>query len=195
MSAEPIFTVPNQLTLARLGLSVVLFGLIAAGQWAWCLVVFALAGLTDWLDGYLARVLKASSALGRMLDPLVDKVMMSGAFIFLLPAGTAGGWLVPWMVAVMVGREFLVTGLRGYLEQRGVAFGADLGGKVKMVLQCAALAVIFMAEAWPTAGLGPWRAGLIWAMLAATVLSGGRYVWKAAGLFTSPPTDDRHQDR
>ena len=70
-------------------LAVVLFVLIAVESWLWCLVVFALAALTDWLDGYLARLQGQTSALGRILDPLVDKVLMCGAFIFLLPLGSA----------------------------------------------------------------------------------------------------------
>lgn len=173
-----LFALPNQLTASRLVLAVVLFVLIELGAWLWCLAVFALAALTDWLDGYLARVQGLTSALGRAFDPLVDKVLMCGAFIFLLPVGDPQGWLKPWMVVVVVSRELLVTGLRGYFESVGVPFGADWLGKLKMVLQCAALAGIFLVQHLGDAGLARARDVLIWLMLASTILSGLQYFWR-----------------
>ncbi|MFQ3651447.1 MAG: CDP-diacylglycerol--glycerol-3-phosphate 3-phosphatidyltransferase [Gemmataceae bacterium] len=181
MSAESFKSIPNVLTLSRLGLSLALFALIAWEYWLAALLVFVLAALTDWLDGYLARLLNAGSALGRMLDPLVDKVLVTGAFIFLLPVGLREGWLAPWMVALVTAREFLITGLRAYLEAQGVSFGADWLGKFKMVTQCAALLAALAAPLLP--GLAPLRNGLLWTMLAATVASGVQYVVRA----TRPP--------
>jgi len=141
------------------------------------------------------------STLGRNLDPLVDKVLICGAYIFLLPfgmrdseAGTAG-WLVPWMVTVIVARELIITSLRSFMENRGASFGADWLGKLKMGLQCAALFAIFIALeiGWANspdpvfsegffAFVGTARDGLIWAMLAATALSGLQYIWRAASV-------------
>ena len=189
----PVFNLPNQLTAARFVLALVLFGLISAGLWVWCLVVFFLAALTDILDGHLARKLNLGSTLGRNLDPLVDKVLMCGAYVFLLPLGAREGWLWPWMVVVVVARELLITGLRSFLEGHGAQFGADWLGKLKMWLQCAALVAIFVvleSEARNAAECCPdllWffrtaRDGLIYAMLAATALSGLQYLWKAASL-------------
>ena len=182
----PMFNLPNQLTLARFGLAVVLFVLIAVGWWYGCLLVFALAALTDLLDGHLARRWNVASALGRNLDPLADKVLVCGAFIFLLPKGTEGGWLTPWMVTVVVLRELLITSLRSLLEGHGIKFGADWLGKLKMWLQSAALIAIFVAFAAAGTG-GEWflesaRDGLIYAMVAATALSGLQYVAKGAVL-------------
>src|SRR6516162_5095587 len=91
----PVFNLPNQLTASRFVLGVVLFLLIDLGLWIGCIVVFALAAATDWLDGYLARKQGLVSTLGRNLDPLVDKVLVCGAYIFLLPISGAG--LAPWM--------------------------------------------------------------------------------------------------
>jgi CDP-diacylglycerol--glycerol-3-phosphate 3-phosphatidyltransferase len=181
---------PNQLTAARLVLALVLFALIGAGLWLACIVVFALAALTDWLDGYLARKQGLTSTLGRNLDPLVDKVLICGAYIFLLPLGNPDGWLVPWMVTVIVARELVITSLRSFIENRGATFGADWLGKIKMGLQCAALFAIFayLHEDMPmTSGNVHWflatvRDVLIWAMLAATALSGIQYLWRAASL-------------
>jgi CDP-diacylglycerol--glycerol-3-phosphate 3-phosphatidyltransferase len=186
-----IFSLPNQLTTSRLVLSVVLFVLIAVESWVWCLVVFFLAALTDWLDGYLARLQGQTSALGRVLDPLVDKVLICGAFIFLLPHGIGPqdepAWLTPWMVTVVVAREFLITGLRGWLESVGVRFGADWLGKIKMTLQCAALVAIFVALYTPGPTLGLIRLVLVYAMLAATILSGLQYVLRGTLILASNP--------
>src|SRR5437660_6844951 len=142
--AQPhVFNLPNQLTASRFVLGIVLFVLIEVRDlWVWCAVVFALAAVTDWLDGYLARRLQLGSTLGRNLDPLVDKVVVCGAYIFLLPVAGAG--LSAWIVTVVVARELIITGLRSFMENRGATFGADMLGKVKMVLQCAALFGIFV---------------------------------------------------
>ncbi len=183
------FNLPNQLTTGRLGLAVVLFVLIAFELWGWCLAVFALAAVTDWLDGYLARRQGLTSALGRVYDPLVDKVLMGGAFIFLLPRGAAEGWLTPWMVTVVVARELLITGLRNFLETLGVQFGADWLGKLKMVLQCAAVIAIFIVllDQAPAPVLVYIRNGLIYVMLLATILSGVQYIWRGAMLLRNAP--------
>ncbi len=176
--AATVFNLPNQLTASRLVLAVILFALIAYQAWLSALCVFAVAAFTDWLDGYLARVQGLTSSFGRMLDPLVDKVLISGAFIFLLPFGTPAGWLTPWMVVVVVAREFLITGLRSYLEQLGVQFGADWLGKLKMVLQCAAISAILVSLHDSRDEVAWLRDLLIWAMLSITILSGAQYFWK-----------------
>lgn len=181
-----VFNLANQMTAARLVLGVVLFVLIAGHAWAWCVIVFALAAVTDWLDGYLARLQGLSSALGRVFDPLVDKVLVCGAYIFLL--AVPGSGLVAWMVTVVVARELIINGLRSFLESRGTTFGADWLGKVKMVLQCATLFAIFVALGVVDGGspeaaqvfFGRLRDGLIDAMLGATALSGLQYLWRAA---------------
>lgn len=189
----PVFNVPNQLTAARLVLGIILFVLIALECWLACVVVFAAAALTDWLDGFLARRHGLASTLGRLFDPLVDKVVICGAYIFLLGAGPAAG-LAPWVVAVVVARELVITGLRSFVETRGVNFGADWLGKLKMGLQCAALFAIFAglyaqshAEGAAWAGdILTLRDGLVYAMVGATALSGLQYLWRAALLLREP---------
>src|SRR5712692_2216028 len=138
----PVFNLPNQLTAARAGLAVILFAFIAQNWWGSCLVVFALAAVTDYLDGYLARLQGITSTLGRNLDPLVDKILICGAYIFILPVPGSG--LTAWMVTVVVARELTITVLRSYLEGQGAKFGADWLGKIKMWLQCAALIAVFV---------------------------------------------------
>jgi CDP-diacylglycerol--glycerol-3-phosphate 3-phosphatidyltransferase len=183
-----IFNLPNLLTAARFVLALVLFVLIAAEWWGWCLAVFIVAAFTDWLDGYLARKQGLTSTLGRNLDPLVDKVLTCGAYVFLLPLGDREGWLLPWMVTVVVARELVITSLRSFLETMGARFGADWLGKIKMGLQCAAIIAIFVAEmrpewwTWLPGFLAVTRDVLIYAMLVFTTLSGLQYFWKAAAL-------------
>jgi CDP-diacylglycerol--glycerol-3-phosphate 3-phosphatidyltransferase len=189
-SRPPVFNLPNQLTGARFVLALVLFALIELHLWIAAIVVFALAALTDWLDGYLARKQGLVSTLGRNLDPLVDKVLVAGAYIFLLPKEGAG--LAAWMVTLVVARELVITSLRSFMENltvpgrnTSVQFGADWLGKIKMVLQCAALFAIFLGLEFPEKALLLIRDILIYAMLVATVLSGLQYLWRAFQLLKS----------
>ncbi len=188
-----VWNVPNQLTLARFVLALILFGLIAFESWGWCLAVFLVAAFTDWLDGYLARLHNLTSTLGRNLDPLVDKLLMCGCYIFLLPQGSKEGWLTPWMVTIVVGREMVITSLRAYMETVGARFGADWLGKLKMGLQCAAVIAVFLElisrAAWPEAvsWLPRVRDALLYAMLASTLLSGLQYLWRAATHYRDSP--------
>ena len=182
------FNLPNQLTASRFVLALILFVLIEQESWIACLGVFLLASFTDWLDGYLARKQGLTSTLGRNLDPLVDKVLVCGTYIFLLPDGDKAGWLKPWMVVVVVARELVITGLRSFMENLGAKFGADWLGKIKMGLQCAALIAIFIAleaEGQQSSQLWwivPTRDVLLYAMLATTLFSGLQYLWRAGAL-------------
>jgi len=177
----PVFNLPNQLTAGRLVLGIILFVLIEHDQWLWCIVVFALAAVSDWLDGYIARKQGLTSTLGRNLDPLVDKVVICGAYIFLLREPESA--LTPWMVVIVISRELIITGLRSFLENLGANFGAEWLGKIKMVLQCAALFAIFLALYEKNLPLFTWpRDILVWSMLIATALSGLQYLWKAFAL-------------
>jgi CDP-diacylglycerol---glycerol-3-phosphate 3-phosphatidyltransferase len=179
---------PNILTTSRLFLAFVLFWAIGASRWPTALVVFLVAAATDWLDGYIARRYGSASPLGRMYDPLVDKVLMVGAFVFLLDVRTSpleggSGW-TPWMVVVLLAREFLVTGIRAYLEERGVAFGADWIGKAKMFIQAGALAWILAAFCLAERAAAPAWAGALrdllnWSAVGLTAASGLNYLWVA----------------
>jgi CDP-diacylglycerol--glycerol-3-phosphate 3-phosphatidyltransferase len=180
---------PNRITLGRLGTSVALFASLVALQQnllssqrllAWiALGIFALTATTDWLDGYLARRRNEVTVLGRMMDPFVDKVLICGTLIFLV-AMAPRIW-PPWMVVVIVVREFLVSGIRGYMESRGINFAAKTVGKVKMVLQClaAGATLLLFAVGDPGRAKPPWLATmcplLAWAALLSTVYSGWVY--------------------
>ncbi|MCI0651323.1 MAG: CDP-diacylglycerol--glycerol-3-phosphate 3-phosphatidyltransferase [Planctomycetes bacterium] len=147
---------PNRITLARLLIAVLLFFMLTLqfdSDWAssqrltlnLATIVFVICVATDWLDGYLARRYGMITVFGRIADPFVDKVVVCGACIYLVKI--APELIKPWFAAVLVAREFLVTSLRGFIESRGVAFGARLGGKVKMVLQSITLPVAMCFQA------------------------------------------------
>jgi CDP-diacylglycerol---glycerol-3-phosphate 3-phosphatidyltransferase len=185
---EPLLHVPNLLSFARIPLAVVLFACIVHEWWFAGLIVFLIATATDWLDGWWARKYGPLTLVGRNLDPLADKVLVCGAFIYLIPVKDAG--IDPWMVTVVVCRELLVTGIRGMVEAAGKKFGADWFGKLKMGLQCAVLIGVLLL-AWlhtlegtsdVLAVLNPIQLVLLWLMLLATVGSGLQYVVKAVKL-------------
>ncbi len=187
---ESLLNVPNLLSFARIPLAVGLFVCIVQGAWLAGLIIFLVATATDWLDGWWARKYGPLTLVGRNLDPLADKILVCGTFIYLIPVTAAG--IDPWMVTVVVCRELLVTGIRGMVEATGKKFGADWFGKLKMALQCAVLIGVLLIRWLDTlsgtsdalAVLNPVQLVLLWAMLVATIGSGAQYVVKAAKLLS-----------
>lgn len=198
-----IWTLPNQLTVSRIVLSIVLFGCIGFRAYSAAFVLFVVAASTDWLDGFLARKYGLVTQLGRILDPFADKMIICGTFIFLAAVPTEfvtapGGLRVeesvsriqPWMAVLVMGRELLVTALRSFIEQRGTDFSADMSGKLKMVVQCVAagtsLYYLAFQPAWPR-----WPLDVaVWSAVALTVYSGAVYIRRAASLIDSAPRTD-----
>ena len=186
--SERSLNVPNAITLARLLLSFILFTLIQMGnQWLWATGLFVFAVATDVLDGYIARKYQLITQLGRILDPFVDKFITGGTFLFLLPVPLSG--VNPWMVVIVLGREMLVTSLRGFLEQKGADFSASASGKLKMFLQCAAATAALLSldsnireTTFSGASFLQIRDMLLWTMVAVTVWSGFDYVRRAIQL-------------
>jgi len=137
---QQALNLPNLITFSRLLLAVVLFTLIyVEGLWIPAAVVFVVAASTDALDGFVARRYGLVTTLGRILDPFVDKIIVCGTFVFLLERKLDSG-INSWMVLIVISREMFVTSLRAFLEQQGHDFSATWSGKLKMVLQCIALA-------------------------------------------------------
>ena len=187
MVTDRIVTVPNLLSFARLCLSIVLFILIERQAWVAATGLFVVAASTDWLDGWYARRFQQVSRLGRIFDPLVDKVIICGAWMLV---AERSGPITAWMALVVVLRELIVTAIRGEMERTGRDFSAAWSGKLKMLLQCLAVGVVLGARAWPE-----WRPGgidlasvgavLAWAAVAATIWSGVEYVVAARVLVTA----------
>ena len=193
MSSSPaldrVWTVPNILSAARLLLAVGFFVAAERAAWVPALGLFLVAVSTDWVDGWWARRFNQVSRVGRILDPLVDKVIVCGGFI-LLAARDGSSAILPWMAVVVVVRELVVTAVRAEMERIGHDFSAGFSGKLKMVLQCAAIGLELAARAWPDASLGGIAAGqaamaVTWAAVATTVYSGIEYLFTAGRMLAA----------
>lgn len=147
---------PNTLTLSRLGLAGVMMALLTLPlpyAKSAALLVFAVAGLTDYLDGEIARRRHLITAFGRLMDPLTDKVMVCAAFVsfveITIPVpGKAPVPLVPaWIAVIIISREFLVTGLRLLAALRGNVISAGKWGKHKTVWQIVAIVILLLGIA------------------------------------------------
>jgi CDP-diacylglycerol--glycerol-3-phosphate 3-phosphatidyltransferase len=189
-ASAAVFNLPNQLTVSRLLLAVVLFALMAWECYSTALVVFVVAAFTDWLDGYLARRYGMVTTLGRILDPFADKMIICGVLVFLASVPEPGLrelGMRAWVAVLVIGRELLVTALRGFLEQQGADFSAAMSGKLKMVAQCAAAASslgwLSLAQRGDVPSWLSWTVTLsIWATVVLTIFSGVAYIRTALRL-------------
>ncbi len=178
---ERFWNIPNALSISRLALAAVAWGLIARSSFAAALVVFSIAAITDALDGFVARLLKQESDIGRQLDPLVDKILIIGTLVYLLTIPGTG--VMPWMVAAITTRELAIQWVRSLLEGRGIAFGAKASGKLKTVFQCLAVVAVLLVSAvgvdrYPQARIA--RDALLWIAVLQTLYSGIVYAIIAA---------------
>lgn len=184
---------PNLITFSRLILAILLFVLIDNGQWMLTSAfLFVFAASTDFLDGWLARRYGQVTTLGRIMDPFVDKIIVGGAFLFLLvPGGDRSSGVTAWMVIIIIGREMFISSLRGFLEQQGRDFSASLIGKLKMVMQCAAVTAVLLSLSpdlnWTW--LPRVRDGLLWLAVGLTIWSGLIYMIRAVRLLNEARTD------
>jgi CDP-diacylglycerol--glycerol-3-phosphate 3-phosphatidyltransferase len=137
-----IWNLPNALTLFRIFLVPVLVVVLLTKFSNFLgLGIFLLAAATDYFDGYLARRMKKTTRLGALLDPIADKLLISAAFISLVELGLAKAW----MVVIIIGREFAVSGLRAIAAQQGVTIAASPLGKTKMITQVIAISLLIIA--------------------------------------------------
>lgn len=140
--------VPNLLTVGRLGLTALFLAAIALANvlplaMSAALLFFVVAGITDYLDGYLARNVYGITSFGRLMDPLADKVMVCAAFV----SFTALGLVPAYIVVIIIAREFLVTGLRLLAIEKGLLISAGRWGKHKTIWQITAIIVILVGLA------------------------------------------------
>ncbi len=183
---------PNKLTVARLILSFLFVGLLTIDGLplakTFALLVFVIAAVTDFLDGYIARKHGLVTNFGKLMDPLADKVLMCAGFVLLTELG-----LIPaWIVILILTREFLVTGLRLLASAEGVVLAAENLGKYKTTAQIVTIIyfLVYLAASEAMLGwfkpffdafyFGPQHLGsvLIWLSLILTMWSGFSYVWK-----------------
>src|SRR5512139_674079 len=165
---------PNILTGARIAaVPVVMILLCFDGPWASFLgaLIFMLAGATDFLDGFLARRHRLVSRLGKFMDPLADKLLVSAALIMLIPLGRVPAW----MAFLIVGRELAVTGLRGLAASEGIILAPDRWGKAKTLLQMAALTCLILHYPFLSINVQQLGTVLLWLALIITMVSGTWY--------------------
>ena len=201
---------PNKVTLGRIGLAVcfVMALLLPPNGWirshfpfgkTTALIIFVVASLTDWWDGWYARTYKMETTFGALLDPLADKVLTTAAFICFIeqPSYRPGVPLVQaWMTLVIVARDFLVTGLRLVASDQGVVLKAERLGKHKTISQMVTIIFILLGlaarEDWNCFGMDPAQFnrlfsqsvfGLMLLTVGLTLLSGIVYFYKNGGLF------------
>ena len=140
---------PNLLTLSRVPF---LFLIAALMFWEFpfsnsvAFVVFVIAGLTDWLDGKIAREMGIISVFGQLMDALTDKVLTVGLFMLFLALGLLKDWMV-FMVLLILSREFLITGLRMVAAAKDTVLPAEKAGKIKTVFQIIAIGALIVARA------------------------------------------------
>ncbi|HSJ01640.1 MAG: CDP-diacylglycerol--glycerol-3-phosphate 3-phosphatidyltransferase [Verrucomicrobium sp.] len=196
---------PNQLTVLRLILTavfVVLFYLPITNRISVSLLVFAVASITDYLDGHLARSRNLVTNFGKLMDPLADKILMTAALILLatsqVPLPNGKDAVEVWIVIAILAREFFVTGIRQIASNHGVVLAAEKLGKHKMVWQIITVCyfLLYASTAEPMFG---WLApAFTWApfspkifgnlciimMAGLTIVSGFSYFWKNRKLFS-----------
>ncbi len=153
-------------------------------------LIFALASLTDWADGYFARRRKQITPLGQVIDPLADKLLTSAALISLVQMDLAQSW----MVAVIIGRELAVTTLRSLAYARGVAMPASPLGKIKMVAQVVAILALILAhgQTWPFYLIGQ---AALWVVVVTALVSGADYFRRFNDILSPRAADFRVPDK
>jgi CDP-diacylglycerol--glycerol-3-phosphate 3-phosphatidyltransferase len=191
---------PNKLTVSRFGLTV-LFLWAVFSKFAYndtlALIFFCLAGVTDFLDGRIARARKLITNFGILMDPLADKIMVCSAFIAFVESThmrpDAPVKVGAWMVVIIVGRELAITGLRLLAASKNIVLAAERYGKHKTISQIVcviALLVVDASEEWPAALKNifmPWTPVfadiMLWITVVLTALSGIIYLWRNRALY------------
>jgi CDP-diacylglycerol--glycerol-3-phosphate 3-phosphatidyltransferase len=174
---KSIFNLPNSLTLFRVACIPVLVLLLFFPHKLTSFVaalVFALASISDLLDGFLARRQQLVTTFGKFLDPLADKLIVSAALIMLIPLG----WAPAWMVVVIVGRELAITGLRSMAVSEGKVISADALGKKKMVFQIVAILGLLLHYEYFGVNFHAVGMFFLWVAVILTLWSGVNYFRK-----------------
>ncbi len=166
----------NKITLLRIiaaPLLIILLSLPSRITALTAAALFLAASLTDMVDGLVARRGNMVTTLGKFLDPLADKILVSTALVML----AALGWAPAWAAAVIIAREFAVTGLRTVAVEQGVVLAADRYGKLKTVLQITALCPLMLHYPWFGLDPAPVGLALLYVAVALTIFSGGNYLY------------------
>lgn len=173
---------PNKLTMGRILAIPVFIVVFLMGYNYAAAVIFILAALTDMLDGHIARKYNLVTNFGKLMDPLADKLLVMSALLCLVQVGDVAGW----MVIVILGREFIITGMRQVAAAQGIVIAAGTTGKIKTITQMIAIPLLLL-ENWPFSMLSfelPMDMVFLWLALIMTVISGAEYIVKNRQLFS-----------
>jgi CDP-diacylglycerol--glycerol-3-phosphate 3-phosphatidyltransferase len=180
LSRSKALSLPNLLTYGRCVAVPAVVGLLFWPDESWArwtaLGIYVVAALTDYLDGYLARALSQQSALGRMLDPIADKLLVAASLLMLAHDRTITGWAL-WAAIVILCREILVSGLREFLAELKVSVPVSRVAKWKTALQLTAIGFLIAGPAGETIlpGTTAIGTGLLWVAAALTIYTGWDY--------------------
>lgn len=196
---------PNRLTIARFLLTAAFVAVLFSGlsyNETIALILFCLAGISDFLDGLIARRRKLITNFGILMDPLADKIMVCSAFIAFVQRVDEHGhnWIAAWMVVIIVARELAITGLRLLAASRQVVLAAERFGKDKTISQIVAIIAILVLHSYKEWGVvGQWVFGFHivadrpwvewftpaakWVAVILTIVSGWMYLWKNRALY------------
>lgn len=172
---------PNKLTMGRIFAIPVFIVVFLMDYRIAAAVIFILAAVTDMLDGHIARKHNLVTNFGKLMDPLADKLLVMSALICMVEVGDVAGW----MVVVILGREFIITGMRQVAAAQGIVIAAGTTGKIKTITQMIAIPLLIL-ENWPFTALGipvPFDQIFLWIALIMTIVSGAEYIMKNKQLF------------
>lgn len=191
-------TLANKITLVRFALALVCFAVLALwGRWPdhnltilnVSAALFLIVSLSDVVDGYVARKYGEETEIGRIADPIVDKVLVCGILILTQRIPLVAGLVPAWIVVVVVVREFAVSGIRAAAEAKGIPFPANVWGKLKTFAQNVLVGASIMHPAWAAGqAWADWFTTISgWAAAATTIVSGIIYAGEARRIFSAPP--------
>lgn len=164
----------NKFTILRIALIPVFMALMSVKTKSaiyLATAVFIVAALTDKLDGYIARSKNQVTTLGKFMDPLADKLLVTSALVYLVE----WGMLPSWMVVVIIAREFAITGLRAIASSEGIIIAAGYWGKFKTAVQIAAILAALLSV--------PYYMIIVWMAVIITIISGMDYIYKNISVF------------
>jgi cardiolipin synthase len=176
MAKNPLLLVPNMITIARIAAIIPIVWLVMTGDVGLrliALIIYILAAASDWLDGYLARAWNQYSPLGRMLDPIADKLLVGIMIAALAWDGSLSGWDMIPVVAILF-REFFISGLREFLGAAKVVLPVSQLAKWKTTIQLVALAIVLLERTVP--GFGLVSDVVLWLAGALTLWTGWQYL-------------------
>lgn len=193
IKSPSILNIPNILTLMRIAAIPLMVFLLLTGEREssfWAAALFSAASFTDWLDGYLARKMGIVTVFGKFLDPIADKLIVMAALIMIIPLGRVPAW----MVLIILGREIIITGLRGIASSEGIIIEASELGKFKTIFQIVAIIALllhydyhwFFSSSHPLLLVNMHNVGMFyfWIAFFLTVWSGADYLFKFIKIIT-----------